>query len=92
MVGVAETTILVAKADAVILVVDARKFSFESLEHGLAQMRASGANVVGIVLNRVRRRKTGQIYGYEEPSPNGNQSQTQSPSTMVKLRRLSRSG
>ena len=92
MVGVAETTILVAKADAVILVVDARKFSFESLEHGVAQIRASGANVVGIVLNRVRRRKSGQIYGYEEPSVNGNQSQTQSPSTMVKLRRLARSG
>ena len=92
MVGVAETTILVAKADAVILVVDARKFSFESLEHGVAQIRASGANVVGIVLNRVRRRKGGQIYGYEEPSVNGNQSQTQSPSTMVKLRRLARSG
>ena len=33
--GVAETTILVAKADAVILVVDARKFTFESLEQGL---------------------------------------------------------
>ena len=38
VVGVAETTILVAKADAVILVVDARKFSFENLEHGLAQI------------------------------------------------------
>jgi capsular exopolysaccharide synthesis family protein len=92
MIGVAETTILVTKADAVILVVDARKFSFESLEHGLAQIRASGANVVGIVLNRVRRRKTGQIYGYEEPSQNGTQSQGQSPSPMVKLRRLARSG
>ena len=43
---------------------DARKFNFENLEHGLAQIRASGANVVGIVLNRVRRRKTGPVYGY----------------------------
>ena len=91
--GVAETTILVAKADAVILVVDARKFSFESLEHGLAQIRASGANVVGIVLNRVRRRQTGPIYGYEEPSQNGNHSQTRrAPSPRSKLRRLARSG
>ena len=57
MTGVAETTILVAKADAVVLVVDARKFNFELLEQGLAQLRNSGANVVGIVLNRVRRRK-----------------------------------
>ncbi len=92
MVGVAETTILVAKADAVILVVDARKFSFESLEHGLAQIRASGANVVGIVLNRVRRRRSGQIYGYEEPSQNGNHSQTQSSIAKAKPRRLARSG
>ena len=83
-----------AKADAVILVVDARKFSFENLEHGLAQIRASGANVVGIVLNRVRRRKTGPAYGYDEPSQNWSQSQgqRQNPSTKVKLRRLARSG
>ena len=32
-----------AKADAVVLVVDARKFSFESLEHGLAEIRSAGA-------------------------------------------------
>jgi Mrp family chromosome partitioning ATPase len=94
VVGVAETTILVTRADAVILVVDARKFSFEDLEHGLAQIRASGGNVVGIVLNRVRRRKTGPAYGYDEPSQNWSQSQgqSQSPSTRVKPRRLARSG
>ena len=63
--GVAETTILVTKADAVILVVDARKFTFESLEQGLAHLRASGANVVGIVLNRERWRNMGPTYGYE---------------------------
>ena len=68
------------------------KFSFESLEHGLAQIRASGANVVGIVLNRVRRRRSGQIYGYEEPSQNGNHSQTQSSIAKAKPRRLARSG
>jgi capsular exopolysaccharide synthesis family protein len=87
--GVAETTILVAKADAVILVVDARKFNFESLEHGLAEIRAAGANVVGIVLNRVRRRKGASAYGYESaavPAANG------SEKPMVKLRRLVRSG
>jgi Mrp family chromosome partitioning ATPase len=65
--GVAETTILVTKVDAVILVVDARKFTFETLEQGLAHMRASGANVVGIVLNRVRWRKMGPVYGYDAP-------------------------
>ena len=66
--GVAEATLLVAKADAVILVVDARIFNFELLEQGLAQLRASGANVVGIVLNRVRRRKMPSTYQYD-PSP-----------------------
>jgi capsular exopolysaccharide synthesis family protein len=63
--GVAETTILVTKADAVILVVDARKLTFENLEQGLAHLRAAGANVVGIVLNRVRWRKMGSVYGYD---------------------------
>ena len=66
--GVAETTILVTKADAVILVVDARKFTFETLEQGLAHLRASGANVVGIVLNRERWRKMGPVYGDEASS------------------------
>ena len=55
IIGVAESTILVAKADAVVLVVDARKPNFENLQHGLAQIREAGGNVVGIVLNRVRR-------------------------------------
>ena len=52
----------------VILVVDARKFTFENLEQGLAHLRAAGANVVGIVLNRVRWRKMGPVYGYEGPA------------------------
>jgi succinoglycan biosynthesis transport protein ExoP len=65
--GVAETTILVAKADAVVLVVDARKPNFETLQHGLAQIRESGGNVVGIVLNRVRRRSVTADYSYSRP-------------------------
>ncbi len=62
--GVAETRILVAKADAVLFVVDARKFDPDRLEQNLAQLRASGANVVGVVLNRVRRRRQDDAYGY----------------------------
>ena len=83
--GVAETTILVTKADAVILVVDARKFTFESLEQGLAHLRASGANVVGIVLNRERWRNMGPVYGYEASS----QTQT-THSLMLRHRRNAR--
>jgi Mrp family chromosome partitioning ATPase len=66
--GVAETRILVADADAVVLVVDARKFDPERLEQSLVLLRASGANVVGVVLNRVRRRKVDESYGYYGPT------------------------
>lgn len=66
--GVAETKILVAKADAVVLVVDARRFDPERLEHGLAQLRTTGTEIVGIVLNRVRRRRSDDSYGYYGPT------------------------
>jgi capsular exopolysaccharide synthesis family protein len=75
LLGVAETRILVAKADAVVLVVDARKFDPEHLEQSLVQLRASGANVVGIVLNRVRRRKIDESYGYYGP-PSAHEART----------------
>ncbi len=84
--GIAETTILMAKVDAVILVVDARKFNFANLERGVAEIKASGAMVAGIVLNRVRRPKGGWAYGYQRQSP------PSSPETpRVKLRRPARS-
>jgi capsular exopolysaccharide synthesis family protein len=84
--GVAETMILVTKADAVVLVVDARKFNIENLEHGLAQLRTAGANVVGIVLNRARRRKVET--GYLQNQPSTVQS---SALTVSMLRRIKRS-
>lgn len=91
--GIAETTILVAKADAVVLVVDARRFNYEHLEQGLAQMRASGANVVGIVLNRVRRRKAPAAYQYVETAEvdEGQKPVVKLRSAMVRLRGLPRS-
>jgi polysaccharide biosynthesis transport protein len=84
--GVAETMILATSADAVVLVVDARKFNMENLEHGLAQLRTAGANVVGIVLNRARRRKMETDYRYDRPS-----TVESSPIAMAKLRRIKRS-
>jgi polysaccharide biosynthesis transport protein len=66
--GVAESTIFVSEADAVVLVVDARKFNVDQLEQGVGQLRASGANVVGVVLNRVRRPKAAGTYQYRAPS------------------------
>jgi polysaccharide biosynthesis transport protein len=84
--GTAETTILVAKADAVVLVVDARKFNMELLEQGLAQLHSAGANVVGIVLNRVRRRKVETDYRH---SPLSTVEST--PRGTTKVRRIKRS-
>lgn len=66
--GIAETAILAAKADAVLVVVNARNVKFERLMQGIAQLRGSGANVVGIVLNRVRRPKVLSSYGYSRPA------------------------
>jgi Mrp family chromosome partitioning ATPase len=51
----------------VVLVVDARKFNFENLDQALAQLRAAGANVVGVVLNRARRPKMSSEYRFDRP-------------------------
>lgn len=66
--GVAETTILATKADGVLIVVNARRVNFDQLVQGIAQLRSSGANVIGIVLNRVRRPKVLSGYGYIRPT------------------------
>jgi capsular exopolysaccharide synthesis family protein len=97
--GVAETKILVAKADAVVLVVDARKFDPERLEHGLAQLRTTGTDIVGIVLNRVRRRRLDADYGYYGPNngkpnnakPNNADADANGDATRTKHRWLARS-
>ena len=82
LVGVGDED-LVTKADAVVFVVDARKFDLERLEHSLAQMRSIGANVVGIVLNRVRRRGG--------RSPMATTGRYRRPHAKAKRRRLQRS-
>jgi len=62
--GVAETTILATKADGVLVVVNARRVNFDQLVQGISQLRGSGANIIGIVLNRVRRPKALSAYSY----------------------------
>ena len=66
--GVAETSILATKADGVLLVVNARNVKFDRLVQGITQLRGSGANVIGIVLNRVRRPKVVSAYSYIRPA------------------------
>jgi capsular exopolysaccharide synthesis family protein len=65
--GVAETAILATRADAVLVVVNARNVQFERLVQCMAQLRGNGANIVGIVLNRARRPKALTAYGYVRP-------------------------
>jgi capsular exopolysaccharide synthesis family protein len=85
--GVAETSILATKADGVLVVVNARNVNFDRLVQGITQLRGSGANVIGIVLNRVRRPKVVSAYSYIRPADVSSVQDTK-----PKSRRLTRSG
>ncbi len=61
--GAAETMTLAVSSDAVVVVVDARRFNPEELQQSVARLEASGATVAGVVLNRVRK-GTHTPYGY----------------------------
>lgn len=61
----AETTMIATRADAVILVVDARRTQPAELGSALQDLKLSNANVLGAVLNRARptgRRGSGDYY------------------------------
>jgi Mrp family chromosome partitioning ATPase len=88
VIGLAETSILASRADAVLVVVNARKVNFDRLVQGITQLRTSGANVVGIVLNRVRRPHDFSPYGYSGPSEEA----TPAERSYAKIRRFVRSG
>jgi capsular exopolysaccharide synthesis family protein len=60
---VADSTVLSAKVDGVLLVIRPGKTSAEAARAMLAQFDRAGARVVGVVLNRVSR-KNGSYYGY----------------------------
>lgn len=66
MIGVAETVLVAAMVDMVIVVVDTRRLHPERLQQCLLRLDGVGANVVGVVLNRTRRRRhaAGYHYGY----------------------------
>ena len=66
--GVAETSILATKADGVLVVVNARNVDFDRLVQGITQLRGPGANIIGIVLDRVRRPKVVSAYSYIRPA------------------------
>jgi hypothetical protein len=54
---------LAVSSDAVVVVVDARRFNPVLLQQSVARLEASGATVAGVVLNRVRK-GTHSPYGY----------------------------
>ena len=60
---VADSTVLAAKVDGVLLVIQPGKTHAEAAKTMLAQLHRAGAHVVGVVLNRVSR-KTSNYYGY----------------------------
>ena len=65
LIGVAETVLLAAMLDMVIVVVDARRFNPERLQQCLLRLDSTNTNVA-IVLNRVRfnRKRRDGTYGY----------------------------
>lgn len=66
MIGVAETVLIAAMVDMVVVVVDTRRLHPERLQQCLLRLEGAGANVIGIVLNKTRRRRrsNGYQYGY----------------------------
>jgi tyrosine-protein kinase len=66
----AETTMIATRADAVILVVDARRTQPVELGSALEDLKLSNANVLGAVLNRARPTgRRGSGYYYRRPAP-----------------------
>jgi capsular exopolysaccharide synthesis family protein len=64
MIGVAETVLIAAMVDMVVVVVDTRRLHPERLQQCLLRLEGAGANVVGVVLNRTRRRRRAGSYEY----------------------------
>jgi hypothetical protein len=64
MIGVAETVLVAALVDMVVVVVDTRRLHPERLQQCLLRLEGAGANVIGVVLNRTRRRRRAGSYEY----------------------------
>ena len=60
---VSDATVLSAKVDGVLLVIQPGRTHAEAARAMLAQLNRAGAHVVGVVLNRVPR-KNANYYGY----------------------------
>jgi len=64
LIGVAETVLIAAMVDMVVVVVDTRRLHPDRLQQCLLRLDGAGANVIGVVLNKTRRRRRGGSYNY----------------------------
>jgi Mrp family chromosome partitioning ATPase/capsular polysaccharide biosynthesis protein len=64
MLGNAESSLIASMVGVMLVVVDARRFNPERLELCISRLQSSGAHIVGVVLNRVRRPARRKSYGY----------------------------
>lgn len=77
--GAAETVLMSAMTRSVVLVVDVRRNQPEDIERVLVQLRDAGADVLGVVLNRVRfsrARRTAERYYHVARNDDGSPGRT----------------
>jgi Mrp family chromosome partitioning ATPase len=60
--GVAETPMILSVAGHVVLVVDGTSAKLPQLEQAVRRLQGSGVTIVGVVLNRMRRRRQAPQY------------------------------
>jgi capsular exopolysaccharide synthesis family protein len=61
----ADASLIAASVDALLFVVDVERSHIDSVKRALAQLHRAGANVAGVVLNRVPARQSYGFYDYE---------------------------
>jgi capsular exopolysaccharide synthesis family protein len=66
---VADAQFLAAKVDGVLLVVRPGETHQDELRAALEQLKRAGANVVGVVFNRIPQNRTSYYGGYKQYSP-----------------------
>lgn len=82
---VAETVLLAAMTRAVVLVVDVSQRDPDDIGKALAELRQAGAEVLGVVLNRSRRRQSrrGSEYYYQHLTGTGRRRRKEVPAAPV---------
>lgn len=61
--GIAETPLILSLAQRIILVVDSSSTKLPEIERAVNELRDSGVTIIGVVLNRMNRRKAAAGYG-----------------------------